>query len=205
MGDLMNFLTRNKYALVGMNALLMCYLISRNQDSFNDYYDMGISQLETVGGNLRSSVTETMGDSAACPDNNPPLAPAWRASTTSIVETNDPELHKTATVMAMATGYKLIDYQHYVGSLRKTGYEGNIILVVAPDIDKESESYLKMKGVVMHKVQYVTCSHPVNADLMKDVDKLHSDEKELVTCVHPYPTLKHRWARFPLLRDLLED
>jgi len=213
MNDLLNFLLRNKYALLVMNALLMYYLISRNQEEISDYYDLGVSQLETVGGSLRSSLTEPMGDSkAACPDidinindNNSPLTAAWRASTTSIVETNDPELHKTATVMAMATGYNLVDYQRYVGSLRKTGYQGNIILVVAPDIDKKSETYLESKGVVMHKVQYVTCSHPVNEDLKKDIEKLDSHAKELVTCVHPYPTLKHRWARFPLLRDLLEE
>ena len=210
--DLLNFLLRNKYALIVMNAVLMYHLISRNQEEFSEYYDRGVPRLETVGGSLRSPLTEPIGGSAAATaacsdlhDNDSPLAAAWRASTTSIVETNDPELHKTATVMAMATGYHLIDYQRYVGSLRKTGYEGNIILVVAPDIDKLSESYLKSKGVVMHKVQYVTCSHPVNDDLKKDIKTLDSDQKELVTCVHPYPTLKHRWARFPLLRDLLEE
>lgn len=126
-------------------------------------------------------------------------------STTSIQEYNDEEVHKTATVMGMATGYNLETYQRFVGSLRKTGYEGNIILVVSPDIGNESSDYLNSKNVVMHRVTYVKCSHPVNADIAaKDPSEIkNSHTKELVTCVEPYPELKHRWARFPLLGDLL--
>jgi len=103
----------------------------------------------------------------------------------------------------MGTGYHLYDYQRYVGSLRKTGFEGNIILAVAPDIDAISEEYLRSKNVIFHKVRYVECSHPV-----KDPSKARAGDQhdqELVTCLDPYPTLKHRWARFPLLRDYLLD
>mmetsp|Transcript_17118 Transcript_17118/g.35349 ORF Transcript_17118/g.35349 Transcript_17118/m.35349 type:complete len:354 (+) Transcript_17118:265-1326(+) len=105
--------------------------------------------------------------------------------------------------MAMATGYGLLDYQRYVGSLRKTGFDGNIILAVAPTIDRESESYLASKNVVLHKVRYVECSHPVVPKEKQGGGNSH--DKELVTCLHPYPKLKHRWARFPLLRDYLLD
>jgi len=105
--------------------------------------------------------------------------------------------------MAMATGYDLRDYQRFVGSLRKTGFEGNIILVVAPDIQQRPEEYLRSKNVTMHKVKYTECSHPVRKDV--DKSKVDSHTKELLTCVDPYPSLKHRWTRFPLLRDLLED
>lgn len=106
--------------------------------------------------------------------------------------------------MAMATGYKLSDYQRFVGSLRKTGYMGNIILVVSPTIETSTENYLAQNNVIMHKAQYVNCSHPVSDDLNKaNRTKMNSGNKELVTCVHPFPNLKHRWARFPLLRNLL--
>eukprot|EP00536_Pseudo-nitzschia_multiseries_P006951 jgi/Psemu1/140135/gw1.154.50.1 len=103
--------------------------------------------------------------------------------------------------MAMATGYSLYDYESYVGSLRKTGFTGNIILAVAPNIDRQSEDYLKSKNVIVKKVQYVDCSHPVKDTKAADADNFH--DRELLTCLDPYPKLKHRWARFPLLRDFL--
>ena len=49
--------------------------------------------------------------------------------------------------MAMGTKYGLDVYQNYVGSLRNTGFGGNIILVVSPDISNSSESYLLAQNV----------------------------------------------------------
>lgn len=183
---------QNRVALLALNALAVIFLISRNQTEFNDYYDIGVSSLNTVSDSISSVVAPCSG------------TPAAKASTTSILEKNDPELHETATVMAMATGYDLIDYQRFVGSLRKTGFLGNIILVVSPKIESKEENYLMEKNVIMHKAKYVNCSHPVNEELAKkNKDKMDSHTRELLTCVHPYPKLKHRWARFPLLQDLL--
>jgi len=110
----------------------------------------------------------------------------------------------SATVMAMATGYWLHEYQRFVGSLRKTGYQGHIILAVSPDLPSDAEEYLLSKQVTIKKVTYVNCSNPIWTE---EEQLTHTDphSKELVTCVHPYPSLKHRWARFPLLRDYLQD
>jgi len=128
------------------------------------------------------------------------------SSTTSRYnERNDPELHKTSTVMAMGTKYNLDVYQNYVGSLRNTGFGGNIILVVSPDISNSSESYLLAQNVTLHKVQYVECDHFIAKDNSKEMQKKDKATQEILTCVHPYPKLKNRWARFPLLRDLLLD
>jgi len=181
---------QNRLALVALNVLAVMFLMSRNQTDFNDYYDLGVSQLNSVGDSLYSSVLsscETTG--------------ALYASTTTVIEANEPDLHETSTVMAMATGYNVIDYMRFVGSLRKSGFMGNIILVVSAKIEEKEENYLLEKNVIMHKAQYVNCSHPVNEKLLEK-DNLDSHSKELITCVHPYPKLKHRWARFPLLRDL---
>ena len=181
---------QNRVALIALNTLAVIFLISRNQTEFNDYYDLGVISLNNVGDSISAVVTSCSATAAA------------KASTTTILENNDPELHEIATVMAMATGYDLIDYQRFVGSLRKTGFLGNIILVVSPKIESTEENYLLEKNVIMHKAQYVNCSH--NGDLAeKSKDKTDSHTEELLTCVHPYPKLKHRWARFPLLRDLL--
>jgi len=195
---LMNFLFQNRSFLIGLNLALIIFLASRNQDELNEIYETGVETMDSVGGTIRAAVD--FGE--PCPE-IPPAAAKAMGSTTNVVEYNDPDVHKTATVMAMATGYKLRDYERFVGSLRKTGYEGNIILVVAPDIPEKEEKYLKSKGVIMHKAEYTTCSHPVNEELQKKKDQLDSHTKELLTCVHPFPKLKHRWARFPLLRSLL--
>ncbi|OEU11189.1 hypothetical protein FRACYDRAFT_141549, partial [Fragilariopsis cylindrus CCMP1102] len=108
--------------------------------------------------------------------------------------------------MAMATGYSLLDYQHFVGSLRKTGFIGNIILAVAPILEKDIELYLLSKNVIIKKVQYSKCNHEnIKKELQnKTLDEIeNSHDRELVTCLYPYSNLKHRWARFPLLRDYL--
>lgn len=122
-------------------------------------------------------------------------------STTAVSQLQD---SSTASVLAMATGYSLLDYQRFVGSLRKTGYKGHIILAVSPDLPSDTEEYLLSKQVTIKKVSYVKCSHPV---LTEEEQKTEKDphSKELVTCLHPYPSLKHRWARFPLLRDYLQE
>ncbi|KAG7358949.1 hypothetical protein IV203_015538 [Nitzschia inconspicua] len=50
-----------------------------------------------------------------------------------------PQNSSTATVMAMATGYRLDAYKRFVGSLRKSGYQGHIILAVSPKLEPETE------------------------------------------------------------------
>ena len=182
------------YLFFGCNAIVaIVFLAVGGPTGYNDY-DEKFSLPDAV-------VANANGNTAAAE------SPSALASTTTILEPNEPDLHETATVMAMATGYKIIDYHRFVGSLRKTGYKGNIILVVAPDIRPLEEAYLKLQNVTMHKVQHTKCTHNAfqkkeDGDEKKPADK---HRKELMTCVHPYPNLKHRWARFPLLRDLLED
>ena len=110
-----------------------------------------------------------------------------------------------ATVMGFATGYRLPDYRIFVGSLRKSGFKGHIILGVAPDIDEESMAYLASKKVRAEKVQFIPCTHGMFDDEVKDEKELDSHEKEVRTCVAPYDKLKSRWGRFPWLRDRLKE
>jgi hypothetical protein len=106
-----------------------------------------------------------------------------------------------ATVMAMATGYNLRDNQQFVGSLRKSGFTGHIMLLVSPDIDESVEKYLVEQKVTIKRLQHIQCNYTTAEN--KENARIH--EKERLTCVHPYPDLKIRWSRFPLLRDLLRD
>ena len=108
----------------------------------------------------------------------------------TVVEDSD-----TASVIALASGYKVDTYRRFVGSLRKTGYKGHIILGVAPDIDKDSMDYLDSRNVQYHKLKWVNCTYGAN-------------EKESIFqhthCADPYPDVKIRWSRFPLARDWIK-
>jgi hypothetical protein len=101
------------------------------------------------------------------------------------------DLSKTATVMGMATNYRLQTFRQFVGSLRKSGYMGNIILGVSPEADMPDnvKNYLKSWDVVMKHIQYVNCTHNLGSE----------------GCAHPYQDIKLRWSRFPLLRDWLQE
>lgn len=108
----------------------------------------------------------------------------------------------TATVMGFATGYGLTVLGIFVGSLRRVGFQGHIILGVKPDIPQEVEMYLQSQNVTIKKLTFVKCNTILidNPDEIKDVH-----DEEVNTCVHPYPDLKSRWGRFPLLRDFLQE
>ncbi len=106
-----------------------------------------------------------------------------------------------ATVMAMASGYELRVYKRFVGTLRKSGFEGNIILGVKEPLAKEIEQYFKEQNVTPKFLKLVDCSFGTwSEEEMKNID-VH--KKELKTCAHPYHDIKLRWSRFPLLRDWL--
>lgn len=129
-----------------------------------------------------------------------------RTQTDTGIDVSDPELYReinlhgnssTATVMGMASGYDLGVYQRFVGSLRQSGYQGHIILGVAPDIDQLSLEYLKQAGVQPMVQQWVNCTY---AETGQGGDSIFSK----TTCSHPYPDIKIRWSRFPIARDWLQ-
>jgi hypothetical protein len=99
-------------------------------------------------------------------------------------------IDQSATVIGIATGYFFDVYQSFVGSLRKTGYKGHIILGVSPDIQPYIEEYLTKRKVTIKKIHSTECSPSVTAP---------------EGCADPYPNIKIRWARFPLARDWLQE
>lgn len=104
-----------------------------------------------------------------------------------------------ATVMAYATGYDLDVYQRYVGSLRNSGFKGKIILAVSNEMKDGVEEYLSSQNVTFHHSLIVNCTYALG----KIAEGEGQHQQEAKTCVHPYPDLKARWSRFPLLRDYL--
>ena len=99
-----------------------------------------------------------------------------------------------STVMGFATGYELNIYKRFVGSLRNTGFKGNIILAVAPNLNPAIERYLLEQNVTIKRVEYTQCS----TQLLNSRKVSNAKERELLSCVKPYNTLKARWGRFPL-------
>jgi hypothetical protein len=129
-----------------------------------------------------------------------------RTETDTGVAVADPALYEgkdlhgdssTATVMGMASGYTLEVYQRFVGSLRKTGYKGHIILGVAPDVSQEILDYFAWRGVTPKILQWVNCTYANDSN--------NNDIFKKTTCSDPYPDIKIRWSRFPLARDWLQE
>lgn len=95
-----------------------------------------------------------------------------------------------STVIALAAGYGLGTYEQFVGTLRATGYQGHIILGVAPDLASDIVDYFQKMNVIWKEVPISTdddCTYP-------DFGK---------KCVAAYPDYKLSWGRFPLARDWL--
>jgi len=102
-----------------------------------------------------------------------------------------------STVIALAAGYGLGVYHQLVGSLRKTGYEGHIILGVAPNLPADITDYFKRMDVIWKEV-------PITTDCTYAGKPMQNGQpaKEL-KCPEAYPDYKMSWGRFPLARDWL--
>ena len=107
-----------------------------------------------------------------------------------------------ATVMGFATGYELHVYKRFVGSLRNTGFQGHIILAVAPDILLATEQYLQSRQVEIHKVKFEPCT---NGMFTAEDEAKDAHDAEIRRCVAPFTDLKARWGRFPFLREKLKE
>jgi hypothetical protein len=150
------------------------------------------------------------GAAALLPHVKPPHgAPpdAIRRVTDAGVDVSDPSLFETvdlqgdsstATVMGMASGYNLGIYKRFVGSLRKSGFKGHIILGVAPDVASNVLDYFEYRGVTPKILKWVNCTYASDGQEKLDIFKR-------TTCSDPYPDIKIRWSRFPLQRDWLRD
>lgn len=135
---------------------------------------------------------------------------AIRNMTDTGIDITDPELYRgvdlqgdssTATVMGMASGYDIDVYHRFVGSLRKTGFKGHIILGVAPDVSERILRYFRYRNVTPKILSFVNCTYE---DFSEGQDG-NAHVKERMTCADPYPDIKLRWSRFPLQRDWLRD
>jgi hypothetical protein len=77
-------------------------------------------------------------------------------------------------------------FVRFVGSLRRTGYDGKIILGVHKDISQEESDYLVSMDVTMYEVEFVKCA-----------------KNETGVCARGIETLKLEWCRFEMSRQWL--
>jgi len=101
----------------------------------------------------------------------------------------------------MAQGYELDVHRKFVGSLRKSGFQGTILLATEPDLKEGVETYLQSQRVRILRVNYTECVHKI----LEDHEVKTKKDQECNTCIAPYPDVKIRWGRFPFLRDALQD
>jgi len=102
-------------------------------------------------------------------------------------------------VIALAAGYSLDIYQVFVGSLRATGYNGHIILGVAPNISPDAQKYLEVNNVTTKTVKLAKkCTY---------YNYTQHNGNPLVNqkCAEAYPDYKIQWGRFPLAMDWLNE
>lgn len=116
-----------------------------------------------------------------------------------------PQESTHATVMGMATNYGVGTYKRFVGSLRRSGYQGNIILIISLNPEPGVEEYLSSQNVTMKRLNIVNCSTIIMKKQDSKKQRVDPNEKEVMTCADPYPDLKIRWGRFGLLRDYLDE
>ena len=116
----------------------------------------------------------------------------------------------SATVLGVATGYNVDVFKIFVGSLRRSGFLGHIILGVADDVSTDVLDYFKARNVTAKVLRKANCTfapwYDGNKTILDQRKQEHIEDYEsLTTCVHPYTNIKSRWVKYPLARDWLEE
>jgi len=89
-------------------------------------------------------------------------------------------------------------FHRFVGSLRKSGFKGNIILGVGPDTRPHIINYLKSRNVIVKTFEWVKCEYEEGSAGSKAFAKID-------TCISPFNDIKSRWSRYPLQKMWLEE
>ena len=110
----------------------------------------------------------------------------------------DEDQAQKTTVMGLAIGYGLDVFKSFVGSLRATGYSGNIILGVSHDMEDNVAEYLKQQKVMIKPLKTKNeCTYTGSIH--------HGGSVYNHPCLEMYPDYKLSWGRFALYRDWLKD
>ena len=109
----------------------------------------------------------------------------------------------TQTVIGVAeSGASLLQFQRFISSLRKSGFDANVIIGMEPQTNDEIEKYLKAHNVIVKTLHLVPCTYA-----SKHNEALATDQTKRVEpqCYAPYTNIKREWAHFPLARDWIRE
>mmetsp|Transcript_58587 Transcript_58587/g.143294 ORF Transcript_58587/g.143294 Transcript_58587/m.143294 type:complete len:320 (+) Transcript_58587:280-1239(+) len=79
----------------------------------------------------------------------------------------------------------------------------NSLLAVEPNMKEGVEEYLTKMNATLLRLNFTECDQPIFTE--EEMAKRGHRGKEGNTCIDPYPNIKIRWGRYPLLRDALRD
>ena len=86
--------------------------------------------------------------------------------------------------------------KYFAGTLRLSGYSGEIILGVSPSISEGERRYLRSINCTHYAVKAISCGEAAS---------IHSDSTRIRgACSAKYPRLKLEWARYQLAKDWIE-
>lgn len=154
------------------------------------------------------------------PPSDPLQKPKWsqwvpppRNVTDSGINLTDPSLYATlnytnsenATVMTLALGFRQEDYERFVGTLRKHGYKGHILMAINASTSYESTlmQYLHYRNVTYKVIESLngtnSCVRTGNkcVPIVGTLDREHESGDEHIVPAH--------WTRYALFRDWLEE
>jgi hypothetical protein len=127
----------------------------------------------------------------------------------------------TQTVIGVAdSGASLLQYQRFISSLRKNGFQDNVIIGMEaqPNNDDEIENYLKAQNVIIKTLSLVPCTydnkHNEDASFVANHNPNNNQTQPVEVkpppsspplCYAPYTNIKREWAHFPLARDWIRE
>jgi len=72
-------------------------------------------------------------------------------------------------ILALAVNYRIVDYVRFVGTLRRTGYSGDVVLAVSSKMDLRTRKFLQSMDVIAYPVQF-NCSSGTTAKHANECD-----------------------------------
>ena len=108
----------------------------------------------------------------------------------------------TATVIGIAVGYKIDVYERFVGTLRKTGFDGNIILGVDDNaMTDDVRRYLQHRNVNTKSLKWIPCTYRHN-----ETDTVDIHGKSCAGYAENlYPDVNLGWSRHKIYYDWLQE
>lgn len=132
------------------------------------------------------------------------------SKSTQFESRSSPDDSTSATVLGVAMGYDVTTLKGFVGSLRRSGFQGHIILGVSENVYPDVLEYLKSRNVTAKVLVSANCTfapwYDGNETILAQLRQQRPHDYEALTnCVGPYTDIKSRWVKYPLAHDWLEE